>query len=109
MSRHFNAQYQQFKAALQRKFNERYKTDASIQYTEQDLQHAALLPHPVVPQPYKPVEKKSVKRANKKQDATQDDFERKYQEFIAKLMAEKANKEAAETVENTADEMPVEE
>lgn len=108
MSRHFNAQYQQFKTALQRKFNERYKTDASIQYTEQDLQHAALLPKPVVPKPYKP-EKALNRFANvrKRQEPSQsqkvDDFEREYQAFIAKLKAEKEAKQEAEqqNTENT--------
>ena len=110
MARHFNAQYQQFKTALQRKFNERYKTDASVQYTEQDLQHAALLPKPVVPKPYKPERPgnkfSNVHKKTNTGNLKQDEFEKEYQEFIAKLKAEKEAKEAEEK-QNT-DDLPVE-
>ena len=98
MARQFNAQYQQFKTALQRKFNERYKTDASIQYTEQDLTHAAMIPQPAVPQPYvpgQPVKRnKCVNKTTNKSNPSIDTFEQEYQEFIKKLKAEKAAKKS---------------
>lgn len=108
MSRHFNIQYQQFKAALQRKFNERYNTDTTVQYTEQDLAHVAMATNPIVPKPYRPEIPNRYRRHAKSQSVAKselDDFEREYEEFIAKLKTEKAAKEIIEQqTENIVDD-----
>lgn len=95
MARHVNSQYVLFKQNLQNKFAERYRRDATPQYSQQDVEHLKLI-HPEIPAPVIPTARHFRSFSSRRRSVQQvnlDEFEQEYQNFINML---KANKKAQE-------------
>ena len=117
MGRHIDMKKHMFRRQLENKLRQRFETEAN-QLTDQDRQRMALIkpnkvdiskPAPFIPRP-------SVRRpAAAKNKAVLNKFENDYQEFIAKLRAnkekrlaeQKAAEETVQAVEPVVEETPV--
>lgn len=98
MARHVNTQYMLFKQNLQNRFTERYRRDTTPNYSQQDVEHLKLI-HPEIPEPIIPAARSFrpfPTRRNVPQQIALDAFEQEYEEFIAKLKADKKAKEESE-------------
>lgn len=98
MARHVNTQYMLFKQNLQNRFTERYRRDTTPNYSEQDVDRLKLI-HPEIPEPIIPAARSFrpfPTRRNAQQQIALDTFEQEYEEFIAKLKADKKAKEESE-------------
>lgn len=98
MARHVNTQYMLFKQNLQNRFAERYRRDTTPNYSQQDVEHLKLI-HPEIPEPIIPAARSFrpfPTRRNVQQQIALDTFEQEYEEFIAKLKADKKAKEESE-------------
>ena len=101
MARHVNTQYMLFKQNLQNRFAERYRRDTTPNYSQQDVEHLKLI-HPEIPEPIIPAARSFrpfPTRKNVQQQIALDTFEQEYEEFIAKLKADKKAKEESEQVQ----------
>jgi hypothetical protein len=98
MARHVNTQYMLFKQNLQNRFAERYRRDTAPNYSQQDVEHLKLI-HPEIPEPIIPAARSFRPFPTRKgiqQQIALDTFEQEYEEFIAKLKADKKAKEESE-------------
>lgn len=98
MARHVNTQYMLFKQNLQNRFAEHYRRDTTPNYSQQDVEHLKLI-HPEIPEPIIPAARSFRPFPSRKgiqQQIALDTFEQEYEEFIAKLKADKKAKEESE-------------